>query len=143
MNNKNSNKASEAEMLIRVKEVAQLQLNGYSRPEIIEYINEKWGLQRAQADNLIAMATARIKEINSITVQETLAMISTNYWDIFRTAKAAGNSALCVTILEKIAKLKGLESYTVNHVISDSRELETMSDEELDKILEEENELPN
>jgi hypothetical protein len=128
-------KATDAEMLTRIKEVAQLQLDGYNRSEIIEYCNDKWGIQRASSDNLIALATARIKEINEQTVQETLAMICSNYWEQFRIAKAAKNGSLCVTILEKIAKLKGLEQYTVNHVVKDERDLETMSDEELDKIL--------
>ncbi|WP_374028325.1 hypothetical protein ACES2J_08310 [Bdellovibrio bacteriovorus] len=129
-------KSTQAEADQRVKELIRLQLEGYCRPDLLEFIRTQWGLQRAQADNLIKLATERIKEINNVTIQDNMALIVSNYWEQFRKANKANNGQLCVTILEKIAKLKGLDQITVNHIVEDRRELENMSDEELDQLLE-------
>lgn len=131
---KKSNKSTKAEINQRVSEVADLLMDGYTRSYIQQY-GSKWAVNERQVDEYIAQATAQIKEINSTTLQDNLALICSNLWDVFRKAKKAGDLSEQHKILNSIAKIRGLEKYTVNHVIEDKRELADMSDEDLDKLL--------
>jgi hypothetical protein len=128
-------KATEAEMQIRIKECVKLLLQGYSRPDIYEYGTEKWGIGRGPIDIAIARATERIKEANSASIQQNLAVISTNYWQLYREARASKQIGLAAQILAQIARIKGVEKHVITHVIEDQRELENASDEDLDTIL--------
>ena len=133
---KGSKKATKAETNNRIKKIISLQLEGYSRSDLLEFSSTNWGLERAQTDNLIKEATERLKEINQATIQDNIAIITANYWEQFRLAKANNNGQLCVTILKELSRIKGLDQTTVNHIIEDKRELETMTDAELDTLLE-------
>jgi hypothetical protein len=109
------NKATNAEAEQRVKIIAQLLLDGYPRPEILEYCSEKMGLRRAQTDNMISRATKRIKAINEIEVDQLIANVTSNYWGLFREARKKKNVAVAAQILGQISKLKGIEKTRIEH----------------------------
>ena len=60
---------------------------------------------------------------------------SANLWEAFRQAKAEKNLSEQHKILMSLAKLKGLDQHTVNHVIEDKRQFSDLSDAELYRML--------
>lgn len=132
---KTNKKSTLAEVSKRVTEVQTLLLSGYTRYYILQ-LATKWEVSEAQVDKYIGKANELIKEINKLSVQDNMALISANLWDTFRTAKSEKNLAEQHKVLMSIAKIKGLDLHTINHIIQDSRELESLSDSELTLILE-------
>lgn len=129
-------KATQAEVNQRVKEIADQLLAGFTRSHILQYASN-WGVSDRQVDEYIAQATAQIKEINSTTIQDNLALISSNQWDLYRKAIKENNLAVARQVLMDLAKLRGLDQMIVNHIIEDKREHADLSDADLDKALEE------
>lgn len=128
------NKSTEAEIDLRVSEVQDLLLNGETRHKIVRF-GSKWGISARQIDDYIAAARERIKEINATSLQENMALVTTNLWRIFRASVIEGDLAEANKALMNLAKVKGLENYTVTHVIEDKRELADLPDAELDRLL--------
>lgn len=128
-------KSTKAQLEQRVKEVQELLLAGHTRSYVVQY-GSKWKISDRQIDDYIAMANKIIKEINLISIQDNLALISSNLWDLFRKASLEQNLSEQHKILMSLAKLKGLDQHAITHIIEDKRELADLSDEELDAILE-------
>lgn len=128
-------KSTKAELNQRVTEVSSLLLEGHTRHYIIQY-GAKWKLSDRQIDDYISMAWHQIKEINALTLQDNLASITSALWATFRKAKQAHNISEMRQCLAQIAKIRGLDQQVINHVIEDKRELEELTDSELDAILE-------
>lgn len=128
-------KSTKAEFNQRLTEVQNLLLSGFTRSQIVHY-GSKWKVVDRQIDEYISQATAIIKEHNSATIQDNMAIITSNLWDQFRQAKQEKNISECHKILMSLAKLKGLDQMTVNHIIEDKRELADLSDEDLERMLE-------
>jgi hypothetical protein len=78
----------------------------------------------------------RIKEINKVTLEENMALITNELWELVRTAKISGDGNLVAKGLAQLAKIKGLEELTINHVVKDKRELSDANDEDLDDFIE-------
>lgn len=134
---KKSKKSTKAEVDQRVTEIQTLLLQGQTRSFIQRYAkNQQWGVGEDQVDKYMTQATQIIKEINLATVQDNMALISSNLWDLYRKASKDSNLSEQHKILMSIAKLKGLDQYTVNHIIQDEREHASLSDEELNAMLE-------
>jgi len=123
-----------ADHIRKVCGVADLLLEGRTRSYILEFVEATYKLKRGSADELIAEATKRIQEINMNTLETNLATITNNQWDLYRKAVKEGNLTVARQLLMDMAKLRGLESSNINVVI-EKRELQEMSDEELDKML--------
>ena len=128
-------KSTDAEVSRRIRFVQRLLLRGRTRSEILQVTTKKWGLEASMIDKYIARAKEFINEVNKIEMLDNMAMITRNYWENYREALKEKNRFLAVSILEKIAKLKGLSQETVNHIIEDRRDLETLTDEDLEKAL--------
>ena len=128
-------KCDKSETNQRITEIVQLKLTGHTRSYILEYATEKWAISEHRVDQLIALATQCLKEVNQLTLQDNQAIIVGSLWDLFRQARIENDRPEQHKILMSIAKLKGLDQMTVNHVIEDKRELAEMSDEELDAII--------
>lgn len=126
--------STKAELSQRLTEVQSLILQGYTRHAILQY-GSKWNLSDRQIDDYTAKATALIKEINKASIQDNLAIITTNQFQLLIQAKKDGNLAVARQLLMDLAKLKGLEQTYINHTISDVRDLENVSNEELDSLL--------
>jgi len=127
-------KSTVAEINARVSEVTAWMLDGDTRSDIVRH-GSKWGVSSRQIDDYMAMATAAIKEVNQLTLQENQGTILRNLWQLFKESRIEGDRAEQHKVLMSIAKLKGLDQMTVNHVIEDKRELSDMSDEQLEAII--------
>ncbi len=127
-------KSTKAELDQRVSEVQALLLQGYTRSYILQY-GSKWGISDRQIEEYMAKASINLKEINSITLQENMALIASNLWDLFRKAKVDNDLSEQHKILMSLAKLKGLDQQAIHHIIEDKRELADMTDEDLDRAL--------
>ena len=71
-------------------------------------------------------------EVNRNSLVSNLAMISTNQWKLYRGALKVSNLQLASTILMQIAKLNGLLNQPIHCVVEGKRELDHLSDEELE-----------
>lgn len=129
-----SPKSTQAEYNQRVAEVQALLLEGRTRAFIIQY-GAKWKVVDRQVDDYISEANFIIKEINNVTLQENLSLITTNLWNLYRSSLSSGNISEANKILMNIAKLRGLNENTINLTLQDKREHQDLSDEALDKLL--------
>lgn len=129
-------KATNSEMEARIKTVIQMKLQGYARPEILEYAKNTWGIETSTTDIVTTRATERMTEINNIDIKETIAAVMHNLWMQYREASKTKNGQLCLLIIKEIARIKGIDQMTINHVIEDRRELQNLSDEDLDRLIE-------
>lgn len=127
-------KATKADIVLRVKEVQTLLLNGYTKSDIVQH-GQKWKLSVSQIETYIAKATEIIQEINQRSSEQDVALLTAAMWDTFRLARASNNLTEMRQTLVAIAKFKGLEETRVNHVIEDKRNLIDVSDDYLDAIL--------
>ena len=127
-------KSTDAEVEERVTEVQKLLLNGYTRPYIAEMALRKWDLALRMTDEYIKRATENIKAINQTVREDNLALVTTNLWDLFRNCKDRGEYGEARKAIMDIAKLRGLDIQVVEHFVNE-RPLESLSDEELNKVL--------
>jgi len=130
----NRKKCTDAEVEVRVTEIQKLLLNGFTRPYIVEMANRKWGIALRTTDEYIKRATENIKAINQTAREDNLALVTTNLWDLFRSCKEMGELGEARKAIMDIAKLRGLDVQLVEHFVNE-RPLESVSDEELDKVL--------
>lgn len=130
-------KSTKVEIDQRVSEIQGLILDGYTKTHLVRYGSSKWKVSERQVEDYISMARKVLAETNQATLEDNLALVTSNLWELFRANKASGNITECHKILMSLAKIRGLDQSTINHVIEDKRELSEMSDEQLDQILEE------
>lgn len=128
-------KAPPAVQQHRIKELYNLMLQGYTRSELLQFGSEKWNISTRQVETYCAVAKAHLLEINKVSREETASMIVRNLWSMFRE-HGRDNPDLARKILGDIAKLRGLDQATINHVLHDKRDMSNMSDGELDQLLE-------
>lgn len=130
-------KSTKSQVDKRVKEIQALLLEGHTRSYILQHPSiKKWNIVERSIDDYIAKAWASIKEINQLSAQDHMSTITSQLWAVFRRAVESGNLSEQRQTLTAIAKLRGLDETTVNHVIEDQRPLRHMTDAELDAILE-------
>lgn len=122
------------EMENRIQRVIQLLLDGYVHWQIVRETSD-WKVSERQIQDYTSQALDRIKQANALTVQENLSTITTNLWTLYRAAIASKDNAEAHKVLTSIAKLRGLDK--INIVLDDKRSLEKVSDDELNKMLEE------
>lgn len=134
-------KSTVIERETRIKVINQLQLKGYSRPDILEYANKTWGIATSTTDDLVRDATKRLREVNKVAIEDTLAVITANYWDQYRIAKEAKNGLLCVMVLRELSKLKGLDQQHIHLTVEKvDPELEKLTPDQITQMLEEDDE---
>ncbi len=131
--NKKDNRSTDASMEERITIVQDLLLCGLTRSEILKECST-WKLSERQMDTYISKATATIKEINAVERDDNMAAITTNLWRLFRKNRDFGDLDKAEKNLMNIAKLKGLEETTINHIVKE-RPLLEIPDEELEAIL--------
>lgn len=132
--------STKAEVNNRINEIANLLSVGYTRSYILSY-GSKWSISDRQIDNYISEAWKKLKEINDLSIQDNLSMVTNQLWDLYRDSRANNDRQNANKALAQIAKIKGLEVNTVNHIIEDQRELSNMTNEQLDELLNDSNEL--
>jgi len=72
-------------------------------------------------------------EINKVTAEENLTLLTKNMWSLYRSCINSDNLSEANKVLMNIAKLRGLDQITL--VIEDKRELQGLSDEELEAAI--------
>lgn len=132
---KSKPKSTQADYNQRVSEVQALLLEGRTRSYICNVITTRYKVGDSMVDKYIGEANKIIKEINSITLQENLSLITSNLWNLYRSAISTGNLSEANKILMNIAKLRGLNENTINLIVEDKREHQDLSDADLDKLL--------
>ncbi len=132
MRKQRETRANKVEAEKRVQEFFGLLLDGYTRQQLLKHA-EKWDLEARQVDEYASRARALIREQNDAAREDNLATITANLWDLYRFQRV-NDVAEARKILMDIAKLRGLEETTVNHILQD-RPLEDVSEEELDEVL--------
>ena len=133
-----SKKSTDAEVARRIRFVQRLLLRGRTRSEILQFATKKWDLEESMIDKYIARAKEFINEVNKVEMLDNMAMITRNYWENYREALKEKNRFLAVSILEKIAKLKGLSQDTLKLIIDDGKDLADFQDETLEQALKDE-----
>lgn len=114
--NKPFRKASHEEMDNRVKEVVELIINGSNRLDILRYSANNWGLAERATDEIVARARRKLVELNNESLDESIALITSNLWGISKEARQAGEYSAAVSAIKEVAKIKGLDQITINHV---------------------------
>lgn len=127
-------KANKAQASSRTKQVVDWILLGYTRSEIVRFCSDKWDIGDRQVDDYMAAANREIKEVNLMTIDQTLAQITKAMWNEYRKAHEASDR---IAALKAIAQFKGIGKINLDLVVDDQRELESYSDDELEKALEE------
>lgn len=131
---KGDRKSTVAEMDGRITVVMKHILDGMTRHEILKRCSA-WNLCDRQVDKYISEAKEKLREINIADREDTLALILRNHWELFRAARDGGDLKEARENLKQIAKVKGLDEATINHVIQ-SRPLMDISDDDLDEAFE-------
>jgi hypothetical protein len=128
-------KSTVVEIYQRVSEVQALLLEGRTRSYILRYGTEKWKVSEGMIDRYIVDANAIVEEINHNTSAQNLSRITNSLYDLYRRAIHANELGEARQALMSIAKLRGLDIQQISHTI-EKRDLATMSDDDIDNLLE-------
>jgi len=126
----------QAEMEKRVTKVTELVLDGRARYEIVKIAEETWQVGENQTDKYIRKAKERLRQLNDKDIEDYRSTIIANLWVLFRDARKVRSIKEQHKILMSLAKVRGLDRQVITHEFPETRELATLSDEELDSILE-------
>jgi hypothetical protein len=127
-------RASESEIEARVTKIVEFILDGRTRSYILNHAAREWHLSRSAVDVYIKQANEQVAEINEASRAHNLAIITNAQWNLYRIAVKKNNEVLARQLLVDMAKLRGLEEQTINHII-EKRELGTITDDELEEAL--------
>lgn len=129
-------KATKAQVIERVSQIKSLLLEGKARSSIQQFAAINYQLTERVIDEYIARATLEIKEMSSAADRTLdLGILLERLYKMANEAEKKGDQKTASSILMNIAKLKGLDQQTINHIVQDSRELETLTDSDLDSLL--------
>jgi hypothetical protein len=102
-------KATNAESAIRTNAVYALLGKGWSRQQIMEYSNEKWGISRSQTDQYIAKARRLLTEDCDLQRSAWIAEALQRLRKLEQTAADKNQISASITAIQMQAKLIGLE----------------------------------
>ena len=105
-------KATEAEIELRVLEVTQLILDGATRAHICEYAIKKGGISAGQADRYIAHAKEKIQEECTSTREDAYYVTLARYEELYRKAVAADDLKTAAAILKDMRQILNLDTMT-------------------------------
>ena len=134
---------TKAQFQKRIRTIIKLKLKGYTRSDLAEFGQKKWGISPAGMDDMGIAANKRIAEQNEETIAEDMNLITASYWNLYRIAfnnikkdKSSFALSLCVGILKEITRVKGLDDQTVVRPRATKRKLEDLSDEVIEALYE-------
>lgn len=132
--NKRQKDSTHMQTDLRVVEVRDFILLGHTRTEILR-LTSKWRVSERMIDHYIATARKEIQEVNNLTLEENLSQIVNSLWILFRAEIAKSDTKAARLVLMDIAKVRGLDQQTINHIVEDKRDLANLSEDELESIL--------
>lgn len=125
---------------LRVLEIIPLLLDGYSRQEILIHC-AKWKIHDRTVDKYIKIAIEKVIQINTTSIEQNLAIITTNLWRLYRKAKEKDDPKEQHRLLMSLSKILGLDKLSLHINTSDNKRLlKNLPTEALDKLLEDQNE---
>ena len=105
---KQSPKLTAAEMETRINEVFSMIVLGATRPHMIRYASETWGVTSRTTDNYIARATERLKEQGRIDREAEVSKAVKRYELIFQKALKSGQYYAAINAQKELCKLLAL-----------------------------------
>ena len=102
-------KATNYEIIQRVKTIVEKLLDGWSRYEIQEYARENWDLSRSPVDVYIGYANKRIGRIADKAEKKAFDRVRARLERQYRIAVSKHDGHLTLKVLDKMCKLYGLE----------------------------------
>ena len=130
---KKQSKSTQAELIQRLSEVKTLLLQGQTRSDILQYAS-KWNISERQVQDYIAQATAQIQEVAQADLATDISVIVRNLWDIINANKAT-NPQVARQALMDIAKIRGMDQTTVNHIFKRDEKPAALSEDEFEKAM--------
>ena len=112
-------KSTEADVDMRVSQVAGLMVCGYSRTDICEYARKEWGVSTSQADRYAQKARESIKEQYKNDLEDRAALSGARHESLYKAAIEAGDYALAERILKDIDDVQGLKGGAAYQQVTD------------------------
>lgn len=132
-------KSTQAEVLQRVAAVFTMIIEGASRPEILQYASEKWGVSKRQADIYISEAKKDLGEKTEIDKDQELTVARERLNCLWQKTLTKGDLNTALQVQREINKLYGLHEAVkvqMDLINSDPGALaDQLSDDELAAII--------
>lgn len=96
-----------AEKTIRVQKLANMIINGATRPMIISYCQKEWNITPRTVDRYIIDAKDFIKTIAETDIAFRVAQASTRFDDLYMKSYKAQDFKECRAVTESLLKLLG------------------------------------
>lgn len=123
----------------RITQVLQYKLDGYSTAQIKD-LTQCWNVSTRTIDKYISRATEKLTAINLATAEETRGFVLSNLTRLFREAKINEDPKEQHRLLMSVIKATGLDKININMNVEDERLLKSLSNDDLNNIIQEENE---
>lgn len=124
-------RSTKAHISQRVAEVLELLLGGHTRYHILQYAAENWDVCVRTADEYIALANKQLEEVNKVSIEKNIALISKGLWKQYRDADRVSDK---IAALKELARIKGIGTTNVSLSVEDNRELAALSEDELSQF---------
>ena len=103
------NKASDAEIELRIQTVAEMLIKAQGRENILRYCAENWGIRERQADNYISRAIDKIKKNKEfLDLEQEISLQKARFEDLYQKNYTIQDYREARQVLDSIAKLLGL-----------------------------------
>ncbi|MFP5437251.1 MAG: hypothetical protein ACLGH8_05670 [Bacteroidia bacterium] len=99
----------------RIKEIAVMLMNGYSRDKILQNTSKLWRVSNRQIDTYISKARENITSEIQRNVEYDYAKAITRYEFLFSKAIESLDYRLALTINKELSSLQGLYKMQVEH----------------------------
>ena len=104
------NKATNAEIELRVSTVAEMIIKGQGRGKIIRFGSENWNVGERQIENYISKAWEKIERNTDFDIKQELKLQRARFEDLYGKNYTIQDYRECRQVLDSIGKLLGLGS---------------------------------
>lgn len=124
------NKSTNAEMELRISKIVGLQLQGYKRRHIIEYVTKKtnWGISERSVDVYIKKATKELEKAAKLNVKRELGAAVARLMILWRKSFAVEDYKTCLAIQKELSELCGLKKMKIDVDVTKSDQYEIDED---------------
>lgn len=110
-----ANKATKAEIEIRLREIANMLIKGKNTTQIANYSSEKWEISRKQTLTYIRRAEKVITQSVEKNVERDYSMAIQRYKDLYQKAYENNDLRLCRMIVKDLTELQELSKQRIEH----------------------------
>jgi len=130
-------RSTDAETIERVNKIYQLLIQGWHRPEILQFGVKTWGISERSVDEYIRYANTDIKKNAEAKQKRALNYMLNRHSDLISRAYTEGNLRLALDVDREDAKLMGL--YAPEKSSNLNINLNELTDEQLERLAKGEN----